>query len=140
MNIKLNDKGLVPAIAQDCETNEILMLGYMNEKALKLSIKTGTAHYWSRSRKTLWRKGETSGLVQRILELRVDDDQDALWLCVDIGSGASCHVGYRSCFYRKIRLNQNLKVNKKIMLSFSDSEKVFDPEIVYSETSNPTKL
>ena len=97
---KFDESELIPAITTDAETGDVLMLGYMNKEALHLTIKTGEAHYWSRSRKTIWRKGETSGLVQRIIELRIDDDQDALWLRVKVeGIGASCHVGYRSCFY-----------------------------------------
>ncbi|SVA12923.1 uncharacterized protein METZ01_LOCUS65777 [marine metagenome] len=116
------------------------MHAYMDREAFSLTIQKGEMHYFSRSRGIIWHKGETSGFVQKVNELVIDDDQDAVWAKVTVTGGASCHVGYRSCFYRKIRLNQNLKVNKKIMLSFSDSEKVFDPEIVYSETSNPTKL
>ena len=137
---KFDENGLIPVITTDFQTGDILMHGYMNDEALKKTIETKEAYYWSRSRKKIWHKGQVSGFVQKVKEIKVDDDQDSIWLSVDIGNGASCHVGYRSCFYRKIRLNQNLKVNKKIMLSFSDSEKVFDPEIVYSETSNPTKL
>ncbi|MFC3631193.1 phosphoribosyl-AMP cyclohydrolase [Paracoccus angustae] len=79
-------------------------VGVMNAEALRLSIQTGQAHYWSRSRKTLWHKGATSGLVQTIAEMRIDDDQDAVWLRVRIAGGASCHVGYRSCFYRAVPL------------------------------------
>ena len=133
---KFDAAGLIPAITTDAESGDVLMLGYMNEKALKLSIKTGTAHYWSRSRKTLWKKGETSGLVQRILELRVDDDQDALWLRVKVeGIGASCHVGYRSCFYRAVPVAIDSK-----KLVFKENDKSFDPLVVYGDTPNPTQL
>ena len=81
------------------------MHGYMNGEALQRTITTGEVHYWSRSRQCLWRKGATSGLIQKVVELRIDDDQDAVWLRVEVaGSGASCHVGYRSCFYRSVEL------------------------------------
>ena len=78
----------------------------MNTEAFKLTIETKEAHYWSRSRKQIWHKGKTSGFVQKVTEVRVDDDQDAVWLTVDIGSGSSCHVGYRSCFYRSVPLGK----------------------------------
>lgn len=93
--------GLVPAVATDADSGEVLMLAYMNAEALDLTLRTGEAHYWSRSRGELWRKGATSGQVQRVVELRVDCDQDAVWLKVHPqGDGGACHVGYRSCFYR----------------------------------------
>jgi phosphoribosyl-AMP cyclohydrolase len=112
------------------------MVGYMNEEALSQSILTGEAHYWSRSRKSIWHKGATSGLTQRIIQIRVDDDQDSIWISVDVqGSGASCHVGYRSCFYRSIDLK-----NGEALLKFEEKEKIFDPEIVYKGKENPTKL
>jgi len=133
---KFDANQLIPVVTTDAENGEVLMLGYMNEEALRLSIETGEAHYWSRSRKTLWRKGEMSGLVQRIIELRVDDDQDALWLRVKIGgAGASCHVGYNSCFYRSLPLGAT--TNK---LTFTEKEKSFDPINVYGDTPNPTQL
>ena len=100
---KFDADGLMPAITTDAETGDVLMLGYMNAEALAKTIETGEAHYWSRSRNVLWHKGATSGLVQKVVDLRIDDDQDAVWLKVDVaGSGASCHVGYMSCFYRSI--------------------------------------
>jgi phosphoribosyl-AMP cyclohydrolase len=137
---KFDSKGLIPVVTTDFETGELLMHAYMDPEAFKLTIQKGEMHYFSRSRGMIWHKGETSGFVQKVNELVIDDDQDAVWAKVTVTGGASCHVGYRSCFYRKIRLNQDYKVGKKIKLSFSDSEKVFDPEIVYLETSNPTKL
>jgi phosphoribosyl-AMP cyclohydrolase len=108
----------------------------MNKLALKKTIETKEAFYWSRSRKTLWHKGKTSGFAQKIKAIRIDDDQDAIWLMVDIGNGASCHVGYKSCFYRSIPLGKSK--NKK--LKFKEKKKKFDPKKVYKGQPNPTKL
>ncbi|MCR9220781.1 MAG: phosphoribosyl-AMP cyclohydrolase [Alphaproteobacteria bacterium] len=95
--------GLIPAIAQDAATGEVLMLAYMNADALARTLETGEAHYWSRSRREIWRKGATSGQIQRVEELRTDCDQDALLLRVTVGGdGGCCHVGYRACFYRRV--------------------------------------
>ena len=110
----------------------------MNEESLKKTISLGEAVYYSRSRKTLWHKGKTSGLTQKIKEMRIDDDQDSIWLRVDVIGGASCHVGYRSCFYRSISFED--KNFKKIKLVFEEKEKVFDPKDVYGNAPNPTKL
>ena len=96
-------QGLIPAVATDAETGEILMLAYMNAEALARSLETGEAHYFSRSRQRLWRKGETSGHIQKIREMRIDCDQDAIWLKVEQMGAGACHVGYKSCFYRRIR-------------------------------------
>ena len=114
---KFDEKGLIPVITTDDKTKEILMHGYMNEEAFKKTIQTKEAHYWSRSRKSLWHKGKTSGFVQKVVELRIDDDQDAIWMKVNIGGGASCHVGYVSCFYRSIPLGK-IKNSKKIKMKF----------------------
>lgn len=134
---KFDDKGLLPVVTTDSETGELLMHAYMNERALRATIETGEAHYWSRSRQCLWHKGATSGLVQTVVELRVDDDQDCLWMRVRVaGSGASCHVGYRSCFYRAIPLRERAGDP----LSFLEGEKTFDPKDVYGDAPNPTKL
>ena len=104
---KFDTDGLIPCITTDADTGDVLMLGYMNNEALKRTIETEEAHYWSRSRGCLWHKGSSSGLIQRVIEMRIDDDQDAVWLRVQVGgSGASCHVGYRSCFYRSVPLGQ----------------------------------
>jgi len=103
---KFDENGLIPVITTDFQTGGILMHGYMNDEALKKTIETKEVHYWSRSRKKLWRKGQISGFVQIVKEIRIDDDQDSVWLSVDIGNGASCHVGYRSCFYRSIPLGK----------------------------------
>ena len=113
------------------------MQGYMNEEAFKKTISLGEAVYYSRSRKTLWHKGKTSGLVQNIKEIRIDDDQDCVWLRVDVQGGASCHVGYRSCFYRSVPFGEN---NSSTVLKFEEKEKVFDPKEVYGDAPNPTKL
>lgn len=116
ISIKIGEK-LIPAVAQDWKTGEVLMLAYMNDEALNKTRETGIAHYWSRSRKKLWLKGESSGHFQRVKEIRVDCDQDAVLLLVEQEGGA-CHTGYRSCFYRTI--------DGKIV-----GEKVFEPDDVY---------
>ncbi|MGN6470315.1 MAG: phosphoribosyl-AMP cyclohydrolase [Rhizobiaceae bacterium] len=98
---RFDANGLLTAVVTDAGDGELLMVAHMNEEALRLTLETGIAHYWSRSRKSLWKKGETSGNFQRVVELRVDCDQDALWLKVEVaGAGATCHTGRRSCFYR----------------------------------------
>jgi phosphoribosyl-AMP cyclohydrolase len=98
---RFDDRGLIAAVATHAETGEVLMLAWMNAEALKLTVDTGEAHYFSRSRQALWKKGETSGQVQKVTELRVDCDQDAIWIKVlPQGDGGACHVGFRSCFYR----------------------------------------
>lgn len=132
---KFDSHGLIPAVTTDATSGELLMVGYMNAEALAKTIETGEAHYWSRSRKALWHKGATSGLVQRVKELMVDDDQDCVWLKVDVAGGASCHVGYRSCFYRRIPLGKTARP-----LEFTEQEKVFDPKKIYGEAPNPTQL
>ena len=134
---KFDADGLLPCVTTDAQTGEVLMLGWMNDEALRLTVETGEAHYFSRSRKTLWHKGATSGLVQKILEARIDDDQDAVWLSVTVsGSGASCHVGYRSCFYRALPTGKNAGEP----LTFLEDEKTFDPDAVYGDVPNPTQL
>ena len=98
---RFDASGLLTAVVTDAADGALLMVAHMNEEALRLTLATGIAHYWSRSRKSLWKKGETSGNFQRVVELRVDCDQDALWLKVEVaGDGATCHTGRRSCFYR----------------------------------------
>jgi len=101
-DIKWNEQGLVPAIAQDWQSGEVLMLAWMNRDALQLSIDEGRAIYWSRSRQALWRKGEESGHVQRLKELRIDCDADAVLLIVDQVGGIACHTGRRACFYQRL--------------------------------------
>jgi phosphoribosyl-AMP cyclohydrolase len=136
---KFGSNGLIPVTTTDHKTGEVLMHSHMNDEALKKTIETREAHYWSRSRNAIWHKGQTSGFIQKIIELRIDDDQDALWLKVDIGNGASCHVGFKSCFYRSIPLGP-IKNTKEIKIIFEEKEKKFDPEKVYKGQPNPTKL
>jgi phosphoribosyl-AMP cyclohydrolase len=131
---KFDAQGLISCVTTAADSGELLMLGHMNAEALRLSIETGEAHYWSRSRQVLWRKGGTSGLTQRIVEVRMDDDQDAVWLRVRVaGSGASCHVGYRSCFYRAVEVGSG-------RMHFTEAKKTFDPLQVYGTVPNPTLL
>ena len=136
---KFDENGLIPVVTTDFKTGDILMHGYMNDEALKKTIETKEAHYWSRSRKKIWHKGQISGFVQTIKEMRIDDDQDSVWLLVDIGNGASCHVGYRSCFYRSIPLGQ-VKNVQELEMEFKENKKIFDPKKVYKDKPNPTKL
>jgi len=136
---KFDENSLIPVITTDFKTGDILMHGYMNYEALKKTIETKEAHYWSRSRKKIWRKGQVSGFIQKVKEIRIDDDQDSVWLSVDIGNGSSCHVGYRSCFYRSIPLGK-IKDEEELEMEFKETEKTFDPEKVYKNEPNPTKL
>ena len=136
---KFDENGLIPVVTSDYKNGDILMHGYMNQESLKKTKETKEAHYWSRSRNKIWRKGEKSGYVQKVKEIRIDDDQDALWLCVDIGNGASCHVGYRSCFYRSIPLGK-IKNTSELEIKFKEKKKIFDPKKVYKNETNPTKL
>ena len=129
--------GLIPAVTTDYRSGELLMHAYMNAEALQKTIETGEAHYYSRSRGVLWHKGATSGLVQTVKELMIDDDQDCVWLKVEVAGGASCHVGYRSCFYRRIAIEPGGTTQP---LEFTENEKVFDPQTVYGDAPNPTKL
>ena len=136
---KFDENGLIPVITTDYKTGDILMHGYMNDEALKKTIETKEAHYWSRSRKKIWHKGQISGFVQKVKEIRIDDDQDSVWLIVDIGSGASCHVGYKSCFYRSIPLGK-IENGRNVEMKFEEKEKKFDPEKIYKDQPNPTKI
>ena len=130
---KFDENGLIPVITVEDSSGDILMHGYMNSEALIKSIESKEAHYWSRSRQKLWKKGEISGLKQTIVKILVDDDQDCMIFRVNVaGSGASCHVGYKSCFYRILEDKENL--------SFIESEKLFDPAEVYEGEDNPTIL
>ena len=134
---KFDENGLIPVITTDHKTGDILMHGYMNQEAFKKTIETKEAHYFSRSRNAIWHKGKTSGWVQKVKFIRIDDDQDSVWISVDIGDGASCHVGYNSCFYRSIPLDNQ---NNDVKLEYEEKEKKFDPEIIYKGQPNPTKL
>ena len=136
---KFDQNGIIPVVTTDYDTGEVLMQAYMNEEAFKRTIKLGEAVYYSRSRKKIWHKGQTSGLIQKIKEIRIDDDQDCVWLRVDVMGGASCHVGYRSCFYRSIPFGSQ-QTSSDTSLQFEEKEKVFDPKKVYGNTPNPTKL
>ena len=136
---KFDASGLIPVVTTDFTTGEVLMQGYINEEALKQTIAIGEAVYYSRSRQKLWHKGKTSGFVQKIKEMRIDDDQDCVWLRVDVIGGASCHVGYRSCFYRSIPFGSQ-QTSSDTTLKFEEKEKVFDPKKVYGNTPSPTKL
>ena len=136
---KFDAQGLLPVVTTDAQTGDVLMLGFMNDEALARTIETGEAHYWSRSRQALWRKGATSGLVQKVVDMRIDDDQDAVWLKVEVaGSGASCHVGYKSCFYRSIPTGA--APSPSLALQFKEGSKTFDPQEVYGDAPNPTQL
>ncbi len=140
---RFDDRGLITVVTTDATSGELLMQGYMNAEALRLTIQTGEAHYYSRSRQVLWHKGATSGLVQAVRELLVDDDQDCVWLRVDVAGGASCHVGYRSCFYRSVPIGEDFTAKQDdghVNLEWTDTEKVFDPEEVYGDAPNPTIL
>ncbi len=136
---KFDNNGLIPVTTMCSKTKDILMHGYMNVEALKKTIETKEAHYFSRSRNAVWHKGGTSGFKQKVEEIRIDDDQDSIWLTVDIGDGASCHVGYRSCFYRSIPLGP-IDNGRNIKIDFIEKEKKFDPEVVYKDQPNPTKI
>ena len=136
---KFDENGLIPVITTDFKNGDILMHGYMNDEALKKTIETKEAHYWSRSRKEIWHKGQVSGFVQKVKEIRIDDDQDSVWLRVDIGNGGSCHVGYRSCFYRSIPLGK-IQNTQELEIKFEEKKKIFDPKKVYMNEPNPTKL
>lgn len=123
-NPKFNENGLIPVIAQDVQTGDILMVAYMNRQSLDLTIETGYATYYSRSRRELWKKGQESGHLQKVEQILVDCDQDCLILKVAVDAG-QCHVGYKSCFYRALRRNSKNK------LEFI-ADQVFDPNETYS--------
>jgi phosphoribosyl-AMP cyclohydrolase len=127
---KFDADGSVPVVVTLARSGEVLMLGRMNEEALARTIETGEAQFWSRSRKCLWRKGEESGNTMRVIELRTDCDQDALWLKVEMGgAGACCHTGRKSCFYRAVPIGKGATAG--MTLAFVEAEKLFDPENVY---------
>ncbi len=135
---KFDAAGFIPCVTTDFHSGEVLMVAVMNREALAKTIETGEAHYFSRSRQQLWHKGATSGLVQKVVEMRIDDDQDCVWLRVEVAGGASCHVGYRSCFYRKVPVGTERK--QDTALKFLEHEKMFDPQAVYGDAPNPTQL
>ncbi|MBU6457073.1 MAG: phosphoribosyl-AMP cyclohydrolase [Bradyrhizobium sp.] len=122
---KFDASGLLTCVVTDAATGEVLMVAHMNEEALRKTIASGDAWYFSRSRNALWRKGESSGHTQRVVEMRMDCDQDAIWIRVE-QTGAACHTGRRSCFYRKVDVPAG-----GAKLTFVDADKVFDPQVVY---------
>jgi phosphoribosyl-AMP cyclohydrolase len=124
---KFDSDGLLTAVVTDVASGDVLMVAHMNAEALAKTIESGEAWYFSRSRKKLWKKGETSGHVQRVVELRTDCDQDALWLKVEQAGEGACHTGRRSCFYRGVPLGKAGSVT----LEFRDADKAFDPSKVY---------
>ena len=126
---KFDADGLVTCVATDARTGDVLMVAHMNAQALANTIATGEAWYFSRSRKSLWRKGESSGHVQRVVELRLDCDQDAVWIKVEQSGGGACHTGRRSCFYRTAPVG----AGGGLRLEFRDAEQAFDPRAVYGD-------
>lgn len=126
---KFDADGLVTCVATDVWTGELLMVAHMNEAALRRTIETGEAWYYSRSRKALWKKGESSGHTQRVTEMRVDCDQDAVWIKVEQHGPGACHTGRRSCFYRGVPLRQT----GDVVLEFRDAEKTFNPSDTYGK-------
>jgi phosphoribosyl-AMP cyclohydrolase len=127
---KFDADGLLACVATDAATGEVLMIAYMNADALAKTIETAEAWYFSRSRRKLWRKGETSGHVQRVIEMRIDCDQDAVWIKVEQMGPGTCHTGRRSCFYRAVPLGRPAGT---IELQFRDGTRTFDPVAVYGE-------
>ena len=124
---KFDADGLVTCVATDAKSGDVLMVAHMNAEALQKTIASGEAWYFSRSRRALWRKGESSGHVQRIVEMRIDCDQDAVWIKVEQEGPGACHTGRRSCFYRAVPLGRTGAVT----LEFRDGDKTFDPKKVY---------
>jgi phosphoribosyl-AMP cyclohydrolase len=127
---RFDASGLVTCVATDVTSGDVLMVAHMNDEALRRTIETGDAWYYSRSRKALWRKGESSGQVQRVVEMRMDCDQDAIWIKVE-QTGAACHTGRRSCFYRTVTKGEGGAAK----VAFVDAERLFDPNAVYHKES-----
>ena len=126
---KFDADGLLTCVATDARSGDVLMVAHMNAEALRKTLASGEAWYYSRSRRTLWRKGETSGHAQRVVEMRVDCDQDAVWIRVEQEGAGACHTGRRSCFYRAVPLGKS----GAVMLEFRDGERTFDPKSVYGD-------
>ncbi|MGF6256006.1 phosphoribosyl-AMP cyclohydrolase [Ensifer sp. LBL] len=126
---RFDEKGLITAVVTDIRDGELLMVAHMNAEALALTIETGVAHYYSRSRKSLWKKGESSGNLQTVKEIRTDCDQDAIWLKVSVaGHDATCHTGRRSCFYRTVGIEDG-----KAAVKITDDHRHFDPAEIYDK-------
>ena len=140
---KFDQQGVIPCVTIHAINREVLMFAFMNPEALALTIETGLAHYWSRSRQKLWKKGESSGMFQQVKRILIDDDQDCVILEVELskpkggGEEASCHVGYRSCFYREVSMGKH---KGPVPLRFIEESKAFDPKAVYGDAPNPTQL
>lgn len=129
---KFDTNGLVTAVVTDIKDGELLMVAHMNAEALKLTLETGIAHYYSRSRDNIWKKGETSGNLQTVREFRTDCDQDAIWLKVSVaGHDATCHTGRRSCFYRTVTMKDGSAIT-----TITDDKRHFDPETTYGSSSS----
>ena len=133
---KFDADGLVTCVTTDARSGELLMVAHMNAEALRRTIESGDAWYYSRSRKALWRKGESSGHGQRVVEMRVDCDQDAVWIKVEQSGPGACHTGRRSCFYRAVPLGQG--ASGGFTLEFQDADKAFDPQAVYGAGKKPS--
>ena len=131
---KFDADGLVTCVATDIRSGEVLMVAHMDAQALAKTIASGEAWYYSRSRKSLWRKGESSGHVQRVVELRIDCDQDAVWIKVEQAGPGACHTGRRSCFYRAVVLGADAG---HATLEFRAAERTFDPQAAYRDKSKP---
>ena len=132
---KFDADGLVTAVVTDVKSGDVLMVAHMNAAALRDTVVTGEAWFYSRSRKKLWKKGESSGHLQRVVELRTDCDQDALWLKVEQEGPGACHTGRRSCFYRAMPLGQS----GALKLEFRNADKAFDPAAVYTGAAGTRK-
>jgi phosphoribosyl-AMP cyclohydrolase len=126
---KFDREGLVTCVATDAASGDVLMIAHMNAEALARTVETGDAWYYSRSRRVLWRKGETSGHTQRVIEMRIDCDQDAVWIRVEQAGAGACHTGRRSCFYRAVPLGRP----GPLALEFRDGDRAFDPAAVYRD-------
>jgi phosphoribosyl-AMP cyclohydrolase len=131
LSLKFDADGLVTCVATDAASGDVLMVAHMNAEALTRTIETGEAWYYSRSRRALWRKGESSGHVQRVTEMRVDCDQDAVWIKVEQAGAGACHTGRRSCFYRSVPLGKT--PDGSLTLAFVEAERAFDPAKVYGK-------
>ncbi len=130
---KFDKNGLIPCITSCIKSGDVLMFAFMNDESLSKTIQTGQAHYWSRSRQSLWHKGATSGYTQKVIDMRTDCDQDCIWIKVKVDTqnktGTACHTGRKSCFYRQIQINPNS--TSKVEMRFIDAERIFDPKDVY---------